>query len=116
MEVADLVGADIEREHPPDLSSRVALLVAAGLTPAWGQVAEEPPHAHAPHPEEDASLSLYGEASLRMHQQEYAQALQLFEQGVELARTCHEQLEAAEQRVASLVRGPEGIEERPLDR
>jgi len=44
------------------------------------------------------------------------QALQLFEQGVELARTCHEQLEAAEQRVASLVRGPEGIEERPLDR
>jgi len=42
------------------------------------------------------------------------QSLQLFEQGVELARTCHEQLEAAEQRVASLVRGPEGIDERPL--
>jgi exodeoxyribonuclease VII small subunit len=43
------------------------------------------------------------------------QALQLFEQGVDLARTCHEQLEAAEQRVASLVRGPNGIEERELD-
>lgn len=43
------------------------------------------------------------------------QALTLFEQGVELARTCHEQLEAAEERVASLVRGPQGIDERPLD-
>jgi exodeoxyribonuclease VII small subunit len=43
------------------------------------------------------------------------QSLQLFEQGVELARTCHEQLEAAEQRVASLVRGADGIEERPID-
>jgi exodeoxyribonuclease VII small subunit len=41
-------------------------------------------------------------------------ALTLFEQGVELARTCHEQLEAAEDRVASLVRGPKGIEERGL--
>lgn len=39
-------------------------------------------------------------------------ALQLFEEGVELARTCHERLEAAEQRVATLVRGPRGIEER----
>jgi len=42
------------------------------------------------------------------------QALQLFEQGVELARTCHELLEAAEQRVASLTRGPQGIEEQDL--
>lgn len=42
------------------------------------------------------------------------QALSLFEQGVDLARTCHEQLEAAEERVASLVRGPNGIEESPL--
>ena len=42
------------------------------------------------------------------------EALKLFEQGVELARTCHEQLEAAEQRIASLVRGSDGIEERPL--
>lgn len=40
------------------------------------------------------------------------EALTLFEEGVELARTCHEQLEAAEQRVATLVRGPKGIEER----
>ena len=42
------------------------------------------------------------------------EALRLFEEGVELARTCHEQLEAAEQRVAQLVRGPAGIEERSL--
>jgi exodeoxyribonuclease VII small subunit len=42
------------------------------------------------------------------------QALALFEEGVELARTCHERLEAAEQRVARLVRGPAGIEEQPL--
>jgi exodeoxyribonuclease VII small subunit len=42
------------------------------------------------------------------------QALALFEEGVELARTCHERLEAAEQRVARLVRGPGGIEEHPV--
>jgi len=42
-------------------------------------------------------------------------ALTLFEEGVDLARTCHEQLEAAEERVAQLVRGPRGIDERPLD-
>lgn len=41
-------------------------------------------------------------------------ALKLFEEGVSLARACHEQLEAAEQRVAALVRGGAGIEERPL--
>jgi exodeoxyribonuclease VII small subunit len=41
-------------------------------------------------------------------------ALRLFEEGVSLARACHEQLEAAEQRVAALVRGGQGIEERPL--
>lgn len=41
-------------------------------------------------------------------------SLRLFEEGVELARTCHEQLEAAEQRVSQLVRGPKGIEDRPL--
>ena len=41
-------------------------------------------------------------------------ALTLFEQGVELARTCHEQLEAAEERVSALTRGPRGIEERGL--
>jgi exodeoxyribonuclease VII small subunit len=42
------------------------------------------------------------------------EALRLFEEGVDLARTCHEQLEAAEQRVAALTRGATGIEERPL--
>lgn len=42
------------------------------------------------------------------------EALTLFEEGVELARTCHEQLEEAEQRVATLVRGSKGIEERPI--
>ena len=41
-------------------------------------------------------------------------ALALFEEGVELARTCHEQLEAAEQRVAALSRGPAGPQEGPL--
>ncbi len=42
------------------------------------------------------------------------EALRLFEEGVSLARTCHEQLEAAEKRVAALVRGPAGIGEQPL--
>jgi exodeoxyribonuclease VII small subunit len=42
------------------------------------------------------------------------QSLALFEEGVELARTCHERLEAAENRVARLVRGASGIEEQPL--
>lgn len=41
-------------------------------------------------------------------------ALKLFEEGVDLARSCHEQLEAAEERVAALSRGPGGIEDRPL--
>lgn len=41
------------------------------------------------------------------------EALDLYEQGVELARTCHEQLEEAEQRVASLSRGREGVRETP---
>jgi exodeoxyribonuclease VII small subunit len=43
------------------------------------------------------------------------EALALFEEGVELARTCHEQLEAAEQRVSALVHGARGVEERPFD-
>lgn len=42
-------------------------------------------------------------------------ALKLFEEGVVLARTCHEQLEAAEQRVANVTRGASGVNERPLD-
>lgn len=41
-------------------------------------------------------------------------ALALYEQGVELARTCHEQLEDAEQRVASLQRTGAGVVERPM--
>ena len=41
-------------------------------------------------------------------------ALELYEEGVQLARTCHEQLEAADQRVAQLSRGQAGIEETPL--
>lgn len=42
------------------------------------------------------------------------EALRLFEEGVALARACHDQLEAAEHRVAALVRGGNGLEERPL--
>lgn len=42
-------------------------------------------------------------------------ALALFEQGVELARTCHDHLEEADQRIAALARGRQGVEERPLD-
>ena len=42
------------------------------------------------------------------------EALRLFEEGVSLARSCHEQLEAAEKRVSALTRGAQGIDERPL--
>lgn len=42
------------------------------------------------------------------------EALRLFEEGVKLAAGCHEQLEAAEKRVASLVRTREGIGERAI--
>ena len=42
------------------------------------------------------------------------EALQLFEEGVSLANTCHEQLDAAENRISSLSRGQAGIEENPL--
>lgn len=41
-------------------------------------------------------------------------ALKLYEEGVALARTCHEQLEAADNRVAQLTRGQAGIEELPV--
>jgi len=41
-------------------------------------------------------------------------ALKLFEEGVQLARDCHEQLEVAEKRVSSLSRGQAGIEETPV--
>lgn len=42
------------------------------------------------------------------------EALALFEEGVDLARTCHERLEEAEQRVSRLSRGPNGIEDEPI--
>jgi exodeoxyribonuclease VII small subunit len=42
------------------------------------------------------------------------EALRLFEEGVALAKSCHEQLEAAEKRVVALTRGAAGIEEREL--
>lgn len=41
-------------------------------------------------------------------------ALSLYEEGMELAKRCHGQLEAAEQRVTQLVHGERGIEERPM--
>lgn len=43
------------------------------------------------------------------------EALKLFEEGVELAKTCHEALDAAEQRVAALSQGPGGPTAEPLD-
>lgn len=43
------------------------------------------------------------------------EALRLFEEGVELARTCHEHLATAERRVAALSRGPSGVAESPLE-
>lgn len=43
------------------------------------------------------------------------QALALYEEGVALGRRCHEQLDAAEARVAALSRGQEGIEEQPIE-
>jgi exodeoxyribonuclease VII small subunit len=42
------------------------------------------------------------------------EALRLFEEGVALARSCHQHLDAAEQRVAALTQGQAGIDERPL--
>ena len=42
------------------------------------------------------------------------QALKLFEEGVALARTCHEQLQAAEERVTALSRGATGIVDTPI--
>ena len=42
-------------------------------------------------------------------------ALELYEEGEALARTCHEQLEAVDKRVAMLTRGSTGIQEKPLE-
>lgn len=41
-------------------------------------------------------------------------ALKLYEEGVALARTCHEQLDAAEQRIVALSRGADGLDDTPL--
>lgn len=41
-------------------------------------------------------------------------ALRLYEEGVELARGCHEALDAAEKRLVALSRGPAGLEESEL--
>ncbi len=43
------------------------------------------------------------------------EALALYEEGVALARACHERLEAAEMRVAALSQGPAGTRLEPLD-
>lgn len=42
-------------------------------------------------------------------------ALALYEEGVQLAEACHEQLAAAEQRVAKLSHTADGLEETPLE-
>ena len=43
------------------------------------------------------------------------EALQLFEEGVGFAQACHEQLDAAEKRVAALSRTGDGVQEQPLE-
>ena len=42
------------------------------------------------------------------------EALSLFEEGVALARTCHEHLDAAQERVTALTRGRRDIDEAPM--
>jgi exodeoxyribonuclease VII small subunit len=42
------------------------------------------------------------------------EALRLYEEGVALARGCHEALDAVEKRLAVLSRGPDGIAEEAL--
>lgn len=43
------------------------------------------------------------------------EALTLFEEGIALSKTCQDQLDAAEARVAALSRGAGGIDETALD-
>ena len=43
------------------------------------------------------------------------EALALYEQGVALARRCHEHLDRAEQRVAALSRSAQGVTEQPIE-
>lgn len=42
------------------------------------------------------------------------EALALFEAGIALAKDCNEQLDAAQERVLALTRGPAGPEQSPL--
>lgn len=43
------------------------------------------------------------------------QALKLFEEGIELTRSCHERLDQADERIAVLTQGPDGQDrEEPL--
>lgn len=42
------------------------------------------------------------------------EALRLFEEGIVLARTCHDRLEAAEKRVSQLSRGGSGIDSQSI--
>lgn len=42
-------------------------------------------------------------------------ALTLYEEGVALAERCHDQLDAAEERVTKLRQGAHGIEEMPVE-
>lgn len=42
------------------------------------------------------------------------ESLDLYEQGVALARRCHEHLDRAEERVAALAQGADGPTEQPL--
>jgi len=49
-----------------------------------------------------------GEATLE-------ESLKLFEEGVTLARQCHDELQVAEERVSRLSRGMQGVESAPMD-
>lgn len=64
----------------------------------------------------EASLAALEERVRRLESPDVSldQALLLFEEGLAHAASCHAQLDAAEQRVAALVRGTAGVEERPL--
>ena len=74
----------------------------------------------APTPDTDGFEDALGKLEERVRALEAGdlpleEALALYEQGVELAQRCHGYLDRAEQRVAAVVRGRGGTEERPLD-
>ncbi len=55
-------------------------------------------------------------AELERGDADLASALKLFEEGTKLANACTKQLEAAEQKVVQLTKGPDGAPvERPLE-